>query len=927
MRPNENIKKLITELKVNPSAELDARVNSSIDNVLAQRKRIESAYGPTIWRIIMRSPITKLAMAAVVIIAAGLAIHYFAGEGAQKCCAWTKIADKVAQFKTCVCNLHLHQTGTNIGPQGQDAESKLYISSDYGYKLITSHDGIVSQQMYINTNDKVMYIVMPSEKKYMRIGLTDEMLEKTKGQMQDPRTIVTKCVSGITGQYKDLGKDVINGVEVHGIEVNNPPGIQGLYNNFVGRLWVDVATEYPVRMEIEGEIAAGVQKISQKIVMDGFEWGTELSEDVFKPDIPADYTKLADMKMPGQDESGAIEGFKLFSQVTKGKYPSTMNVLTTTQEAQQGLVAEMNLMPGTQPSDAMQQELVNKALKLQGPFMFYTKLTQEGKEPVYRGDKVTAEFGDAILMRWKVSDNQYRVILGNLTVKNVTADELAALEAMPLNRNPKAIKPEPADGSICGKIADMELNWMPGIYAAKQKIYMGTAADKLDELADVTDDSNLLVAELKRNMTYYWRVDAIDANGKVTAGDIWSFNTGKLAGWWKFDESTGTTAIDSSGNGNSGILKGNPVWRPAGGVSGGAIELDGKGDYVEISNESAFDITGQITVSAWVNITDVPQEWTGIVTKGDSAWRVSTSFANNIFHFGVSARDFLNGKSSVDSGQWHNVTCVYDGQNMNIYVDGKLDASRPRTGPLATNNFPVCIGENIELKGRCLHGLIDDVRIYDYALSQDEIGELFKSANYVTKESKYTPVDMEFKPPTTFQHWDRKEFAGAQKDVWHITKSGQVEAQALVLITNVPTNASVMTVTLPYNNASIVSVKRGDESLSFTKSGTAHGYDITIPSLETMDIEHREVNLIWTMPLDKLQKSSNGYRAELAGLIPVDRYKLSIVLDDGCGYVFSMDPSRSEFMAFYQDPEGETNKEPKSYFGSCGIPIELKNKQ
>ena len=143
---------------------------------------------------------------------------------------------------------------------------------------------------------------------------------------------------------------------------------------------------------------------------------------------------------------------------------------------------------------------------------------------------------------------------------------------------------------MCGQIADLELSWMPGMYAATNKVYMGTASDGLTLLADVAGDSNVIVQELKRDTTYYWRVDGTDANGKVTTGDVWSFNTGKLVGWWKFDESTGTTAYDSSGNGNNGTLKGNPVWRPTGGVSGGAIELSGKGDYVEISNESAFDI-------------------------------------------------------------------------------------------------------------------------------------------------------------------------------------------------------------------------------------------------------------------------------------------------------------------------------------------------
>jgi outer membrane lipoprotein-sorting protein len=927
MRPDEKIKKLIADLKTNPSTELDARVHNAIDGALAKRNQFDSAQ-PGIWRIVMRSPITKLAAAAVIIIAVAAGIYYFAGEGTQKCCAWAQIADRVAQIKTCVCKMHVQQSGGTIGQKGQQIESKMYISSDHGYRLDTTLNGIPMQQMYMNPGEKVMVMLMPSEKKYMRIVLTDETLAKTKNQMQDPRDMVTNFMSAQPGQYKELGKNTINGVEVKGIEVNNPPVMKGIYSNFTGRMWVDVATEYPVRMEIEGEMKIGGQNINMIIVMDDFEWGAELSPDLFKPDIPADFTTMGEMKLPAQDETGAIEGFKLFAEITDGKYPSQMNAMAAVMEALPELQKKSRSEQSGEPNNQAEQELLNKTMKLQGPFVFYQKLLREGNEPAYYGDKVTAEFGDSVLMRWKVSDKQYRVIFGNLTVKTVSDKELAALEAMPLNRQPKAIKPKPADGTMC-KIADLELSWMPGMYAATNKVYMGTASDGLTLLADVAGDSNVIVQELKRDTTYYWRVDGTDANGKVTTGDVWSFNTGKLVGWWKFDESTGTIASDSSGNGNNGTLKGNPVWRPTGGVSGGAIELSGKGDYVEISNESAFDINGQITISAWVNITDVPQEWTGIVTKGDSAWRLSTSFAQNIFHFGVSSSAYLNGQASVDSGQWHNVVCVYDGQKMSIYVDGKIDFSRPWTGPIGTNDFPVCIGENIELKGRCFHGLIDDVRIYNYALSQDEITKLFSSANYATTETKYAPVEMEFKAPTSFQRWDRKEFAGAQKDQWHITKSGQVEAHVQILITNAPADSCVMTVTLPYSDASIISAKLGDSSLSFNKAKAVRGYDVTVPveKMGKMDAGQREIDIVWTMSLDKLEKASYGYRAELAGLIPVSIYKLTIVLDEGCGYVFSKDPSRREFMAFYQDSVGETSKEPKSYFGSCGIPIKPVNQQ
>jgi hypothetical protein len=730
--------------QVEPSSESTSRAVDKVRRTLTGETNIDS--NNRMWRIIMRSPITKLAVAAVVIIAAGLAIHYFAGEGTQKCCAWTQIADKVAQFKTCVCWTHMKLSGGLAA--GPEVDSKIYISSGYGYRIDTFADGNIIQQAYMATDYNAMIIVTPPQKKYRRMVLTDEALAAAKNT--DPRVFVTQFAFGTLGHQKDLGKDIINGVEVRGIEVNNPPATKGVFNNFIGRMWVDTATEYPVRMEVEAEYGTGEKKGNTVQVMDGFEWGKELDPAIFEPNIPSDYTMTAETKMPGWDERSAMDGFKHFSEMAKGKYPRSIKTMmqegmdlstqSMQESMQQALVKDMNIVPGTQLSEAMKQELYNKAkkigeamqpeimssqVKLQGPFNFYNKLAHDGKEPVYYGKDVNAGDANSVLMRWKVSQGQYRVILGDLTVKNVNADELAELVAMTLNRLPKAIKPIPADATTCGQIADMELSWTPGLYTAKQKVYMGTTIDKLDLLAEVGSDSNLVVSDLKRGQTYYWRVDGTDANSKVVTGDVWSFSIGKLVGWWKFDESTGATASDSSGNGNNGTLKGNPVWKPQGGKIGGAIELNGKGDYVEISNESAFDINNQITISAWVNIMDVPQDWTAIVTKGDSAWRVSTSLAKNIFHFGVSSQDYIHGLNAVDSGQWHNVVCVYDRQKFSIYIDGKQDViSTPVTVPIGTNDFPVCIGENIEAKGRCFHGLIDDVRIYDYALSENEIAEL-----------------------------------------------------------------------------------------------------------------------------------------------------------------------------------------------------------
>jgi outer membrane lipoprotein-sorting protein len=404
-------------------------------------------------RIIMRSPITKLAIAATIIIAVFAGIYFITGKPpAVTCCAWAQIADKVAQFKTCVYSQHIQQSGGTIGQKGQQFEAKIYISSDYGYKSETTIDGKMFQS-YMNPGKKVMIMLMPSEKKYMRMVLTDEMLGQMEKEMQDPRDMVTKFMSG---PYKELGKDTINGVEVKGIEVNNPPAVQNIYNNFIGRMWVDVATEYPVRMEIEGEIGTGAQKINMVSVADDFEWGVELSPDLFKPDIPADFTMTAEVNIPNRDETGAIDGLKYFSELINGRYPDSMNDMSVTQEPmkvltqsiqqsiQQSLVKDMNLADmGAKPSEAMRQELIDKAkklsepmqqelmykiMKLKGPVFFYTKLAQDGNDPAYFGKDVTPGDANAVLMRWKVSDDAYRVIYGDLTVENVSAEQLKEME-------------------------------------------------------------------------------------------------------------------------------------------------------------------------------------------------------------------------------------------------------------------------------------------------------------------------------------------------------------------------------------------------------------------------------------------------------------------------------------------------------------------
>jgi len=216
-------------------------------------------------------------------------------------------------------------------------------------------------------------------------------------------------------------------------------------------------------------------------------------------------------------------------------------------------------------------------------------------------------------------------------------------------------------------------------------------------------------------------------------GDVWSFNTGRLVAWWKLDDGSGNIAIDSSGNGHNGTLAGDASW--ADGITGGALAFDGDGDYVDIGKDPSFDITNQITVSAWIKVSAFDRDWQAIVAKGDRAWRLQRNWDKSTLEFACSGlvvpgTDWgqIYGTTDVNDGHWHHVAGVYDEEKLCLYVDGKLDASAEAPGNIRVNEEPVYIGGNSQMPNRFWNGLIDDVRIYSYALSAGEISEIAQSA-------------------------------------------------------------------------------------------------------------------------------------------------------------------------------------------------------
>jgi hypothetical protein len=418
------------KLKVTTSSNLDKRVLINSLNMLEElRNKNLANIQPNIWRTIVKSRITKLAAAAVIIIAIVVGIHQFSGSIDGASVAWAALADRVEQIKTCVLELHMTITG---GPKGKiNQEVNIYVSSKYGFRADSYIDGKLAMMQYALPADKVLVSVMPEQKKYLRMLLTDEHLRNMRQQGNDPREMVRQFTSL---EYTELGRSIIDGIEVEGIETKDPRYGGGMFENFTGCLWVDVKTSLPVRMEMEMQMEGPGGMMLNSMVMDGFEWDVELEPEIFEPNIPEDYSLMAEVKMPGMDEASAVQGLRAFAEITDGRYPDAMNVMKIIGEVAEAMKARFDMKgqrldPNNEPNREQLQEMMEKTASIQGVCIFYAELVKDGKDPAYYGKTVTVEDADAVLMRWKISDNEYMVIYGDLTAENVTAERLAEFEA------------------------------------------------------------------------------------------------------------------------------------------------------------------------------------------------------------------------------------------------------------------------------------------------------------------------------------------------------------------------------------------------------------------------------------------------------------------------------------------------------------------
>ncbi|MEK7397049.1 MAG: LamG domain-containing protein, partial [Candidatus Poribacteria bacterium] len=223
---------------------------------------------------------------------------------------------------------------------------------------------------------------------------------------------------------------------------------------------------------------------------------------------------------------------------------------------------------------------------------------------------------------------------------------------------------------------------------------------------------------------------------------VWQGNgfcASNLVAAWSFDEGAGDTVKDVSGNGHNGTISG-AKWID--GKLGKALDFNGDGDQVLVPHDNTLNIKGELTVEAWVfpkgwnpDLNAVAQKWEDGTNRRQYQLDVYTE--RNWWYVSDAGSNWprAEGKIAVALNQWTHLAGTYDGKTLRSYTNGKFDVELAQANGIFASDIPLVIGGYGPKTPKCTYaqnrhfkGIIDEVRIWNKVLTEDEIkAEMGKS--------------------------------------------------------------------------------------------------------------------------------------------------------------------------------------------------------
>ena len=391
MRPADNTKQFIKNASIKSNPEVNEAVLKELLNELDKSKSMPcAAREPNIWRIIMRSPITKIAAAAVIIVSLIVASH-FLGVPTESV-GWADVVRPILTARTVVFNLEGENMPTtrvmNMGTQRVRLE-------------VLSADGKSVQVMVIDYDASRMLTLIPNQKKAIVIDLKD-IPEKPENVLEELRNVVTEIQNDPDVSVEPLGEKEIDGRVVKGFRARNPDGEI--------TVWADPETALPIRMEQQWR--------QLQFVYTDFQFDIEMDESLFSMEIPEGYSELpsGELGIASSTEKDLVESLRIWAEIIlDDAFPEDFSTQVYVDDVKKNRKKFANLQ---------EKEKMELAMKFGPGAMFYNLLKAEN-DWHYVGKNVKLGDAESPVCWYRPEGSEtYRVIYGDLSVKDVAAGDL-----------------------------------------------------------------------------------------------------------------------------------------------------------------------------------------------------------------------------------------------------------------------------------------------------------------------------------------------------------------------------------------------------------------------------------------------------------------------------------------------------------------------
>jgi outer membrane lipoprotein-sorting protein len=391
MNPAENIERLIEKFcfikktSAKTSAELDKKI---IDDAVAQLCNL-SGRQIGFWRILMKSKITKLAVAVVIVIAAIIGLH-FIGSPFKANVTFADAIKPILNARTVVFD-------SIVGGEGEGPVIHDIVIGNKIRRTISNMDAI----MIIDVDKAKMLVLNPKSKGAMFIDIQGPVQEKHKSFIQFVRQIITDLNDMSVEQ---LGSQKIDGFDAIGFHSKSSNG--GI------TVWADPQTAKPTRIEIQ---------LGQTLyILKNIEFDVPVDESLVSMEVPAGYTlQKTEFNMKEFTEQDFIESLRIWAEyVLGGSFPENISVedyLKTTP-----LVGEKISQSGVSKEDGTKLGMTfGKGMG------FFQQMAPKGIDYHYQGGGVKLGDAEKAIFWYRPKGSQtYRIIYGDLTVRDISPDNI-----------------------------------------------------------------------------------------------------------------------------------------------------------------------------------------------------------------------------------------------------------------------------------------------------------------------------------------------------------------------------------------------------------------------------------------------------------------------------------------------------------------------